>query len=268
MVEVEYKEDGPVALVSLNAPERLNALSPQMRDDLGSALDTFEASSDARVAILRGNGRSFCVGFNMSRTARGTYQDADAGVWSDRQRLERYADMFLRLWDCSKPIIAQVHGHCMAGAVQLAMCCDLVIVSEDCRIGWPKLPTGGGWIGPMFSLLVGPHRAKQMSMIAGSEISGTVAAEWGYANQAVPAAELEQVVDGLARDMAKVPASLLQLKKAAINRVWDRLGFRDIVRTVEWDVLAHKDPSTAVLREQLREDGMKATIARFHSRAD
>jgi enoyl-CoA hydratase len=174
--------------------------------------------------------------------------------------------MFLRLWDCPKPVIAQVHGVCMAGGVQLPMCCDLTVVSEDCRIGWPKLPTGGGWIGPMFSLLVGPQRAKQMSLVAGSEITGRTAAEWGYASYAVPAAELEKSVLALATDMAKMAPSVLQLKKAAINRVWDRMGFRETVLAgVEWDAMVHKDPSTAVLRGWLRDEGMKSAIARFHT---
>jgi enoyl-CoA hydratase len=263
---VEYHQDGPLGIISLNAPEKLNAISPEMRADLEQVLDTFEASDAARVGILRGNGRAFCSGFDLSRKQKGTYQAAETSPWADRQRLRGWADMYLRLWDCPKPIIAQVHGYCLAGGVQLPMCCDLVIVSEDCRIGWPKLPTGGGWIGPMFTLFAGPQRAKQMSFVAGSEISGHVAAEWGYANFAVPAADLEESVRSLALQMAKTSASVLQLKKAAINRVWDRVGFRNaIVEGVEWDVLTHKDPSTAVLRKWVREDGMKSAIARFNA---
>lgn len=260
---VRYAEDGAVATLALNMPETLNALSPEMLADLGEAIDAFEASESARVAILKGNGRGFCSGYNMSRS-RGTYKKIAPAPWDDRQRLNGYARSYLRLWDCSKPIVAQVHGYCMAGGVHLPMCCDIVIVSDDCRIGWPKLPTGGGWIGPMASLFIGPHRAKQMSMTPGSEMTGKVAVEWGYANFSVPADELDDTVRAFAADMAKLPVSMLQLKKAAINRVWDRLGFRDVVLAgVEWDVLAHKDPSTAVLREWLREDGMKAAIARF-----
>lgn len=264
---VEYREDGPVGVISLNNPDKLNAISLDMRADLERAINAFEGSEKVRVGILRGNGRAFCSGYDMSRKAKGTYRAAGASSpWTDRQRLRGYAEMYLRLWDCPKPIIAQVHGHCFAGGVQLPMCCDLVVVSEDCRIGWPKLPTGGGWIGPMFALFAGPHRAKQMSFIAGSEITGTVAVEWGYANFAVPADELEETVRGLAHKMAKTSPSVLQLKKAAINRVWDRVGFREAVLAgVEWDVLTHKDPSTDVLRKWVREDGMKGAIARFEA---
>nr|MDT0665456.1 enoyl-CoA hydratase-related protein [Micromonospora sp. DSM 115978] len=220
---MQYAEDGPIATLSLNAPDTLNALSPEMLDDLGEAIDSFEASESARVAILKGNGRAFCSGYNMSRN-KGTYKKIDHAPWGDRQRLRGYGESYLRLWDCSKPIIAQVHGYCMAGGVHLPMCCDITVVAEDCRIGWPKLPTGGGWIGPMFSLFAGPQRAKQLSMVAGSEMSGTQAVEWNYANFAVPAAELDDAVRELASEMAKISVSMLQLKKAAINRVWDRLG--------------------------------------------
>jgi enoyl-CoA hydratase len=260
---VRHSEDGAIATIALNAPETLNALSPEMLDDLAVAIDRFDASESARVAILKGNGRGFCSGFNMSRS-KGTYRKIDHTPWGDRQRLRGYAETYLRLWDCSKPVIAQVHGFCMAGGVQLPMCCDIVVVSENVRIGWPKLPTGGGWIGPMFTLFAGPHRAKQMSMVAGSEMNGARAVEWGYANFAVPAEDLDDAVHELAAEMTKLPISMLQLKKAAINRVWDRLGFREVVLAgVEWDVFAHKDPGSEELRSWLREDGMKAAIARF-----
>lgn len=262
-LQVEYQEDGRVGIISLNAPERLNAISEDMKHDLYRALDAFEQSATARVGILRGNGRAFCSGFDLSRS-KGQHRGADRGIWSDRQRLRGHAEMFLRLWDCPKPVIAQVHGVCMAGGVQFPMCCDVVVVDEDCRIGWPKLPTGGGWIGPMFSLLVGPQRAKQMSLVAGSEITGKTAVEWGYANYAVPAAQLEESVRALATDMAKMAPSVLQLKKAAINRVWDRIGFRETVLAgVEWDAMVHKDESSEVLRGWLREDGLKSAMARF-----
>jgi enoyl-CoA hydratase len=123
---VQYREEGPVAFLSLNSPERLNALSPEMLADLGEAIDALEASEEARVGILHGNGRAFCAGFDVSRN-RGTYRSVDTAPWSDRQRLHRFATTFLRLWECSKPIIAKVHGVCMAGGVQLPMCCDLVV---------------------------------------------------------------------------------------------------------------------------------------------
>jgi enoyl-CoA hydratase len=260
---VQYSEDGLIATMALNAPESLNALSPEMLDELAGAIDQFEASETARVAILKGNGRGFCSGFNMSRS-KGTYKKITHSPWDDRQRLRGYAEKYLRLWDCTKPIIAQLHGFCMAGGVQLPMCCDIVVVSEDVRIGWPKLPTGGGWIGPMFTLFAGPQRAKQMSMVAGSEMDGKRAVEWGYANFAVPAEELDDAVHELASNMAKIPISMLQLKKAAINKVWDGVGFRETVLAgVEWDVFAHKDAGSEELRSWLREDGMKAAIARF-----
>ena len=219
MVEVEYKGDGPVALVSLNAPERLNALSPQMRDDLGSALDAFEASADARVAILRGNGRSFCVGFNMSRTARGTYQDADAGVWSDRQRLERYADMFLRLWDWQeadhRPGPRSLHGrsrparHVLRPGYRKRGLQDRVAeASHRRRLDRTNVLAAGRTTPRQTDV----DDRRERDLRDGG--SGVGVREPGCAGHL----SLEQVVDGLARDMAKVPASLLELKKAAINR--------------------------------------------------
>ncbi|MGH3158009.1 MAG: enoyl-CoA hydratase-related protein, partial [Streptosporangiaceae bacterium] len=164
-----------------------------------------------------------------------------------------------------KPVIAAVHGHCLAGATQLAVFCDITVVAEDARIGLPSLPVGGGYISPIWTWLVGPKRAKQMSFVAGSSISGTEAAEWGWANSAVPESELWDQVRTLALEIARIPAEILRMKKYAVNRVLDLQGFRSSVKLgAETDALLHASGSVEAVRQTIREHGLKAAIERFN----
>jgi enoyl-CoA hydratase len=231
---------------------------------LRRALDEIEEDDEVRVVVLRGEGRAFCVGRDLGPSSPSV--GGQPSAWESRTRIRSSAETYLKVWDFPKPVIAQVHGYCLAAGVQLALCADLTVISEDCKIGWPKLPMGGGFISPMFAWLVGPKRAKEMSFIAGSEISGREAAEWGFANRAVPAEELDATVSELARRAALLPGSLLELKKSAINRVYDSMGFREsVLAGVEWDVISHKDPHLETVRGWLREMPMKDAIARFEA---
>ena len=133
-------------------------------------------------------------------------------------------------------------------------------------IGLPALPAGGGFITPLWTPLVGPKRAKQMSFVPNSRISGTTASEWGWANYAVPVAELEANVLDLARQIARVPARILRMKKMSINRAWDIMGFRQIVPLgAETDALLHHSKDCRQVGEAIREKGLKETIVAFNA---
>ena len=134
---------------------------------------------------------------------------------------------FLRLWDVPKPVIVKVHGHCLGmHATILCNLADIVVVADDARIGWPKLPMGGGVISPTWVWHVGMHRAKEYSYQIGTELSGVEAAAAGFANRSVPAADLDSVVMAMATSThAIVPADLLRLKKEALNHVHNARGF-------------------------------------------
>ena len=142
------------------------------------------------------------------------------------------------------------------------------MIAEDAVVGWPSLPLGGGYISPLWVPLVGPKRAKQMSFVAGSRISGQTASDWGWANYAVPAAELEANVRELAVGIARIPASTLRMKKMAINRVADVMGFRTTVAMgAETDALLHYSAEVRALAALIQEHGLKAAIARFREDA-
>src|SRR5713226_4591681 len=164
---VLYEAQGLIGTIILNRPEKLNAFSRQMLADFEAALARAEADSAVRVVIIKGAGRAFSVGYDVSGSDPGP-----AGIAEDREWLQDAIGKWLRVWDFPKPVIAQVHGYCCGGATMLAVCCDITLVSEECKIRWPALPLGGGLISTMWTWLSGPKKAKEMSFIAGSETSG------------------------------------------------------------------------------------------------
>jgi enoyl-CoA hydratase len=255
---VRYHADGPIGTITLNRPDKMNAFSAQMLADFGSALTLAERDESVRVVIVRGAGRAFSVGYDISP---GEFSPHDHNISEDREWLQAAIGQWLRVWESPKPVIAQVHGYCVAGATMLAICCDITLVADDASIRWPALPIGGGLIGAMWTWLVGPKKAKEMSFIAGSEMSGAEAHFWGWANRAVPAAELEAETVRMARQIARTPPDLLRIKKLAINRIMDIQGFRTAAMFgAEWDSIAHYTNGAAEMAGKIHELGLKGAI--------
>jgi enoyl-CoA hydratase len=255
---VEYRPAGDVGFIVLNNPVKLNALNPEMLAGIGAALDTFLADDQARVADIRGEGPSFCAGVDVGHGSR--YGTA-AGP-EDHERLRGMAALWLRFWDSPKPVIAQIHGYCLAGALQLPLCCDIVVVAEDAVIGAPKLPMGAGWIGPMLAHRVGAQRAKLFAFQIGFEMNGREAYEMGFAAMVTPPASLDAETEALARRIAAMPADLLRLEKLSINSVAEAAGFRSATYTgTLWDAIAHTSAGVAEAKALVRSDGVKAAVA-------
>ena len=258
---VTYAARDRIGTITLNRPEKMNAFNAQMLEDFASALDVAQHDDTVRVVVVRGAGRAFSVGYDISP---GEFSPHEHTITEDREWLERAIALWLRVWDFPKPVIAQVHGYCVAGATMLAICCDITLVAEDASIRWPALPIGGGLIGPMWTWSVGPKKAKEMSYIAGSEMSGAEAFSLGWANRCVPAAALEEQTQLMASLIARTPADLLRLKKQAINRVMDVQGFRAIAGfSAEWDSIAHYSDGAAGMTAKIRELGLKGAIGWF-----
>jgi len=233
-------------------PEKLNAISPQMREEFVEALDAAVADDAVRVIVVSGAGRAFSAGNDFSRYASG-------GVSVGQRRLDDAIESYLAMWNAPKPVIAKVHGHCMGISTLMCICADLVYVADDARIGWPILPVGGGMIAPAWAWQVGAHKAKEFSFQPGYSLSGAEAADLGWANEAVPAARLEERVLEVAREIRRVPPEVMRIKKQAINRVFDAQGFQSALRDGSaWDAITHADPATKMLRERIASDGIKA----------
>ena len=266
---IDLAYDGKIARLTFNRPEKRNAFDDTMlREFEESVLDVRERS-DVSVLIIRGSGGSFSAGYDV---APAPPRDPDAprpprpDILQDRGRLQKTLERWMLVRDMPQPVIAQVEGHCIGGATQLCIMCDVVITADDARIAWPGLPLGGGFISPMWAWLVGPSRAKYMSFRPGSAISGREAAEWGWATFAAPAGDLEAEVERVAGEIARVPLDVLRVKKLAINRQMDLMGFGTAVRLgVEWDAILHESDAVKGMRAMIREKGLRGAIDAFQS---
>ena len=263
---IELERDGGLTWLTLNRPERLNAMNWVLLEELSASLDLLAADTETRVIAIRGAGRAFSSGYDIERDESEIAGGEARDIVADYDLLVQHLSRFLQIWDHPKPVIAAVHGYCLAGATQLCTFCDITVVTEDAIIGLPAIPIGGGYITPLWTPLIGPKRAKQMAFVPGSQISGTTASEWGWANYAVPAEELESNVRELARNIAKIPAPILRMKKMSINRVAEVMGFRTTVNMgAETDALLHYSGAVKDIVAMIRESGLKGAIARFNA---
>jgi enoyl-CoA hydratase len=256
-IRIEHR--GPLTWVVLDRPDKANALSNELLDEFSDALNVLRETGGAVIAI-RGEGRGFSAGYDLDQVGKSGPVDPVA----DRTRLQRNLDRYLAIWDHPKPVIAAVHGYCIAGATQMCVFTDITIVANDAKIGEPALPIGGGYIAPLWAPLVGPKRAKELAFVPGNSIDGPTAVEWGWANHSVPAEQLIPAVEDLAARIAKTPPDALRIKKLSINRAMEAMGVRQATSSVaEMDALLHLSPSIVELRQSIAEVGLKAAMASF-----
>lgn len=255
-----------VAHLTLDRPAKLNALNNQMLEEFSEAVRQLGADPEVSVIVITGSERAFSVGFDVD-PGNGD-SDAASGLesYQDWESLRANIHRWLEVWDTPKPVLSAVEGYCMGGATMLSVCSDITVVSEEAVIGWPAIPLGGGLLSPTSAWLIGPKKAKELSFIAGSSMSGAEATELGWANYAVPKGSALARADELAASIAKTPLDLLRLKKLALNRHMDQRGFREsILLGAEWDALAHTAEGTHVMTAKIGELGLKGAIAWFHS---
>ncbi len=260
-----YEKNKPfnkVATITLNRPEKLNALSRELLAEFEDALDDVGKDNEIRVVIIKGAGRAFSAGMDLTQPRPEGYVRPD--VEEDRQRTDETTQRFLKIWDLPKPVIAQVHGYCLARAAQMVTLCDITIIAEDARVGMPSIPVGGGLISPTLCWLIGPKLAKELTFNVGVHLTGKQLAEAGW-GRAVPADKLEEEVNTLAKSITRVPLPILRIKKQAINRVMDIQGFREAVHFgSEWDAILHYSKPVEELAKWLREKGLRQAIAEFN----
>ena len=246
-----------IGTLTLNRPEKLNALNPSLIAEFAEAIDTVAADPGIKVLIIRGAGRAFSTGYDLSGGGQSTPRTID----EDRAMLQRNVEHWLRLHDLPKPVISMVHGYCLAGATQLCICTDIIFVAEDARIGFPSIPAGAGYVSAFWNWMVGPHRTKYLAFLPGSQVSGKEAEAMGFATRAFPADKLEEETYRYARRIAKVPAQKLQLEKLAVNRAMDFRGFRaSVLSGAEYDALFHFGPGNEEIKKIREERGLRGAI--------
>lgn len=258
---IRIEHSGPLSWIILDRPDRANALSPALLDEFSDALERLKKEGGPVIG-LRGEGKGFCAGMDLGAYGAGDKGPADP--MADRERLHGNVARWLAMWDHPKPVIAAIHGFCMAAAAQLCVFTDITIVADDVRIGEPTIPIGGGFIAPAWVSLVGAKRAKEFAFVPGNWIDGPTAVEWGWANHCVPADRLIEAVASLATRIALTPPDVLRLKKLSINRAAEAAGFRQALSGIaEIDALLHLSPAVLEIRARMAERGLKAVIAEY-----
>lgn len=240
-----------VQRITLNRPDKRNPLSNELRGEMFHALETGDQDPDIAVTIIRGAGSCFSAGYDLkSNVAKDQpfYSAGGLGNWP-----RHVVDGFLGMWDLAKPVIAQVHGYCLAGGTELATACDLVYVAEDAKIGYPVVRAISPPDNQFYPWIVGLRRAMEL-MLTGDSMSGEEAAQSGFANRAFPADELEANVLRIAERVARVPSDIQQINKRAVHRQMDAMGIRAAIRAgTEMQTLATFTRSTQAHLAELRE---------------
>ncbi len=248
-----------VRRVTLNRPDKRNALNHTLRGDVLRALREGDADPDVRVQIVRGAGPSFSAGYDLGGGNEGLdlpfYTPGGLGQWP-----RHVTEGWMSIWDLAKPVIAQVHGYCLAGGSELATCCDLVYVAADAQMGYPAVRFG---VPDMHfhAWFMGMRTAMEM-MITGDSISGTEAVRLGWANRSFPVDELEAGVLEIATRVAQIEPELVQLNKRVVHRQMETMGIRDGIRAgTELCALGTQTQAMARFIESMQTKGLTATLS-------
>jgi enoyl-CoA hydratase len=241
-----------VRRITLNRPEKRNALSNALRAELFAALEAHDRDADVRVTIIRGAGSCFSAGYDLSpegaRQRLPFHTAGGPGQWA-----RHVVEGAFRIWDLAKPVIAQVHGWCLAGGSELAASCDLVYVAEDAQIGYPPVRNMSPPDNQFHAFMCGMRPAMEM-MLTGEAISGVEAVRVGFANRAYPAADLERETLGMAVRVAKIPTDVQQMNKRSVHRAMEVMGVRAAVRAgTELQALALTTESSRAMFAKFRE---------------
>jgi enoyl-CoA hydratase len=255
-----FERRGPVAKITLNRPRVLNALNAKLIAEVTGALDRIEADDALRVVVLMGAGRAFSAGYDLKESA----ENPVSGVVAWRQRLERDVRFTLRIWDLPKPVIAAVHGYCLAGGCDLAMVCDVTIAADGTYFGEPEIRFGSGVVTLIMPWVVGMKKTRELLYTGFDRLTAEEALRIGLVNRVVPPERLEAEAMALAEEIAKNDPEAVKLTKIALNRTYERMGLRDaLAMNLELDTImeAAETPMRREFNRIREEQGLKAAIA-------
>ncbi len=264
-----YATDGPIATITLNRPEQLNTIVPPMPDEFESAINLAVRDNSVKVVILRGAGRSFCAGYDFGEgfhlwdehiTTDGAWDSGKDFAWATAHAVAP-TQKFMSMWRAPKPVIAQVHGWCVGGGSDTALCADIVIASEDARIGTPYSRMWGCYLSGLWIYRLGLTKAKEYAL-TGKPLSGREAAAVHLINCAVPFAHLEETVGRTARQLASIPSSQLAAMKLVVNQAYENMGLAStqIIGPI-LDGLMRNTPDAIDFIRRAEKDGVRAAIA-------
>jgi enoyl-CoA hydratase len=255
-----YERRGPVAKITLNRPKVLNALSRQLIEEMHAAFDGLEADEEVRSVVLMGAGRAFSAGYDLKQGGA----QPSRGVVQWRQQLERDVRFTLRVWDCPKPVIAAVHGYCLAGACDLAMMCDITIAARGTFFGEPEIRFGSGVVTLVMPWVIGMKKTRELLYTGFDRVTAEEALALGLVNRVVEPDRLEAEAMALAEEIARNDPEAIKLTKIALNRTYERMGIKDaLAMNLELDTImeAAETPMRREFNRIRDEQGLKAAIA-------
>jgi enoyl-CoA hydratase len=263
---LRYEVANAIATITFNRPERLNAINDATPREIRQAVEQANADPAVHVIVLKGAGQAFCAGYDLSAYAEGdtTNVYTQPLPWDpmrDYTFMKRNTDDFMSLWRSYKPTIAQVHGLALAGGSDIALCCDLIVMADDAKIGYPPARVWGCPSTGMWVHRIGPERAKRM-LFTGDMIDGHTAKAWGLAIEAVPRDALESTVATLAARIASVPKNQLMMQKLMINQAVENMGLATTqMFSTLFDGITRHSPEGLWFKKYAETHGFHAAVA-------
>jgi enoyl-CoA hydratase len=257
---VLYELRGPAAWITINRPEKMNALNEAVLDGLHESLDRAVADDGVKVVVVTGAGeRAFSAGYDLS--AEAAHSDIAAHEWHDVLKTD--IDATMKLWQLPKPTIAAVRGYCLAGGCEVAMACDLIISGESGKFGEPEIRYGSGPVTLLMPFILGQKKTNEL-LFTGDVIDAEAAERAGMINRVVADDRVEEEVDALVAKIAPTPLPVLRLTKVALVRAYEAMGLREAVNTnldLSSMLNAADTPEQREFMDIVRAQGLKAALA-------
>lgn len=268
--DITYSTEGRVATITLNRPERLNAISMAMPGQIAAAVDRANRDDSVHVIVLTGAGRAFCSGYDLVDFAEAEGEkpgsqlgDGQAGPWDpmlDFYGMYQNTQDFMALWKSYKPTIARVHGPAVAGGSDIALCCDLVLMADEAVIGYPPARVWGCPTTAMWVYRLGAERAKRM-LLTGDLVGGREAVELGLVLESVPLEQLDERVQAMAERMAGVPKNQLMMQKLLINQAFENMGLANTqMFATLFDGITRHSPEGVWFKQRAEAVGFKQAV--------
>jgi enoyl-CoA hydratase len=261
---VLYEVRGPAAWITLNRPEKLNAINKDVLDGLHAAVDRATADDEVKVVVLTGAGRAFSAGYDLS--AEAAHSDIPAHEW--HEVLAADVDATMRVWGLEKPTIAAVRGYCLAGGCELAMACDMIVAGEGASFGEPEIRYGSGPVTLLMPYVLGQKKTNEL-LFTGDVIDAGAALRAGLVNRVVADDAIEAEVEALVIKIAPTPLPVLRLTKIALLRAYESMGLRQAVGTnldLSAMLNAADTPEQREFMDIVKSQGLKAALAWRDSR--
>lgn len=265
LATIRTHADGRIGVLTLNRPNVLNAINGEMVREIGNAITAFVNDPRIFAIVIHGEGRAFSAGFDLKESAQ--RQIASMDEW--RVLLDEDFEFIMQFWDCPKPTIAAVHGHCLAGAFELMLACDIAVAAEGTYFGEPEVRFGAGIVALLLPWMTTPKIAKELLLTGNDKVTAAQAHQMGMVNYVVPLGQELPKAMSLATDICAAAPVSVQLTKRAVNRTYEMMSMRQaLLAALDTSTLISSaaGPERAEFNRIAKEQGLNAALAWRNSR--